>query len=355
MKVQRHVIILICLMVGLFAFISCQRKQDHKVVGISMPTKSSERWLLDAKYTVLEFEEIGYETKLAFAEDVVGNQASQIDNFLDEGVDLLVIAPIDSNSLTDVLKRAKELGVPIISYDRLIMNSDAVDVYVSFNNEKVGEIQGQYIVDHLDFSDGEPKYMELFAGSADDNNTYYFFDGAMDVLRPYIEDGRLVVKSKQFDVKEVNTLRWDRMIAKSRMTSLLNNYYTEDRIDAVLSPYDGVSRGVIEALQENGYRQDDLPIVTGQDAELSSVQWIEKGMQSMTVFKDVRELAKKTVEVSQKLFENDLKSITNGEAYHNGVQDVDTVMLDVYEVNQKNWESVLVDKKYYTREEVLDE
>ena len=355
MKKQGYLLIIIGFIVGLVLLMSCQKKQDYKVIGISMPTKSSERWLLDAKYTVLEFEAIGYETKLAFAEDVVGNQASQIDNFLDEGVDLLVIAPIDSNSLTDVLKRAKELGVPIVSYDRLIMNSDAVDVYVSFDNEQVGELQGQYIVDHLDFSTQVPKYIELFAGSLDDNNTYYFFDGAMDVLRPYIEDGRLMIKSKQFDVKEVNTLRWDKMIAKSRMTSLLNNYYTEDRLDAVLSPYDGISRGVIEALQDNGYAKTSLPIVTGQDAELTSVQWIEEGVQSMTVFKDVRELAKKAVEISDQLLDEDFQLESDGKTYHNGVKEVDAIILDVYEVNQKNWESVLVEKKYYTREEVLDE
>ncbi|WZL81132.1 sugar ABC transporter substrate-binding protein [Vallitaleaceae bacterium 9-2] len=355
MRRQRYVLSFICLIIGLFLLIGCQKKQEHKVVGISMPTKSSERWLLDAKYTVLEFEAIGYETKLAFAEDVVGNQASQIDNFLDEGVDLLVIAPIDSTSLTEVLKRAKELKVPIVSYDRLIMNSDAVDIYVSFDNERVGELQGNYIIDHLDFSDGQSKYIELFAGSPDDNNTYYFFDGAMKVLRPYIEDGRLVVKSKQFDVKEVNTLRWDKMIAKSRMTSLLNNYYAKERIDAVLAPYDGVSRGVIEALLESGYTLDTLPIVTGQDAELTSIKLIEQGVQSMTVFKDVRELAKKTVEISQQILEQKDISASATQTYHNGVKDVMTVALDVYEVNQDNWEEVLVGKKYYTRQEVLDE
>lgn len=329
----------------------CNQRQEV-VIGISMPTKTSERWLLDAKYTVAELEKRGYTPKIAFAEDVVGNQAAQIQNFIDEGVDMLIIAPIDSSPLSEALQRAKEEGIPIIAYDRLIMDIEGIDYYVSFDNFWIGVLQGEYIVEHLDFTTG-PKYIELFAGSPDDNNAQLFFEGAMSVLRPYIELGDLIVASEQFDIKEVYTLRWDKMIAKSRMTSLLNLYYQEIPLDAVLAPYDGISRGVIEALQENNYLDTELPVITGQDAETTSIKSIIEGKQSMTVFKDVRQLAIEVSKIATAIIEgNDLELEEN--SIYNGRVDVPSYFLEPISVNEGNWEEILVESEYYTREEIIE-
>lgn len=336
---------------SLFLFGCSQQKEV--VVGISMPTKSSERWLLDAKYTVMELEKQGYTPKIAFAEDVVGNQASQIDNFIDEGVELLIIAPIDSSPLSESLARAKEAGIPVISYDRLILDIVNIDYYVSFDNFQVGVLQGYFIVNHLNFEQG-PKTIELFAGSADDNNSELFFEGAMSILRPYIESGDLVVVSQQFDIKEVYTLRWDRMIAKSRMTSLLNLYYQDIKIDAVLAPYDGISIGVIEALKENGYTSDELPIISGQDAETTSIKSIIKGEQSMTIFKDVRKLAIEVSRIATMIIEDKLQEDVAETSLYNGKTHVPSYFLDPVSVDSDNWEQILVESKYYTREEIID-
>ncbi len=343
------ILVPLCLMLSLVA---CGNNEE-KTIGISMPTQSSERWILDAKYTVLDFEEKGYEAKIAFAEDVVGNQAAQIANFIDEGVDMLVIAPIDAKSLNDELKRANEAGIPVIAYDRLIMGSEYVDYYITFDNIAVGRMQGEFLVDHARFERDKPVYLEVFAGSEDDNNARMFFDGAMEVIRPYIEEGKIQIRSHQFDFKEVNTLRWDKMIAKSRMTGLLDTYYKETGVNLVLSPYDGISRGIIEALEEKGYALQGEPYITGQDAELASVQEILEGKQSMTVFKDVRMLAKKTVDIADQILRGETLPQSDA-VYDNWVMEVPTYLLEPKVVTRENWGQILVESGYYSRDEVLD-
>lgn len=343
----------ILLMILLYT--SCMsRELGKKTIGISMPTKSSERWLQDAKYTALEFEERGYNTKIAFAEDVTGNQASQIENFLDEGIDLLIVTPIDSIALVNVLKRVKEEGIPIISYDRLLLGEIEVDYYVSFDNYYVGVLQGNYIIEHLDFTTDEPKYIELFAGSPDDGNTSYLFEGALSVLKPYIDSGQIIILSNQLDIKDLYTLRWDKMMAKSRMTSLINTYYRDKKIDAILSPYDGISRGVIEALVESGYYDDHLPIITGQDAEMDNVRLIIEGKQSMTIFKDVRELGKVAATMAINILEGNEVDYNDDSSYYNK-SSVKANLLEPIFVDRFNWEEVLVDSGYYTKEEIINE
>lgn len=351
-------LIVLCILSLAFLFLPGCSKQQEVVIGISMPTKTSERWLLDAKYTVNELEKQGYTPKIAFAEDVVGNQAAQIHNFIDEGVDLLIIAPIDSSPLSEVLQRAKVENIPIIAYDRLIMDIEGIDYYVSFDNFQVGVLQGEYLINHLDFKTG-PKFIELFAGSSDDNNAQLFFEGAMSILRPYIESGDLIVKSQQFDIKEVYTLRWDKMIAKSRMTSLLNLYYQDTKIDGILAPYDGISRGVIEALEENGYKNNELPVITGQDAETTSIKSIIEGKQGMTVFKDVRSLALAAANIATSIIEEkvvELDPTLNHKetTLNNGINDVPSFFLQPIGVDAANWETVLVESKYYTKEEIIE-
>src|SRR5690606_7363104 len=236
-------------------------------VGIAMPTKSSERWVSDGENMAKEFEKLGYRTDLQYAEDVVENQISQIENMITKGVDILVIASIDGEALTDVLQKANEQGIDVIAYDRLIMNSDHVSYYATFDNFQVGVLQGTYIEEKLGLKDGEgPFNIELFAGSPDDNNAYFFFDGAMSVLKPYIDSGQLIVKSGQTDFDQIAILRWDGETAQARMDNLLSAHYTTEKVDAVLSPYDGISIGIISSLKVVGYGKEDMPIITGQDA-----------------------------------------------------------------------------------------
>ena len=270
------------------------------LVGIAMPTKSSERWINDGDNMVKEFQSEGYKTDLQYGDNVVENQVSQIENMITKGAKLLVVAAIDGSSLTDVLQKAADAHIPVISYDRLIRGTKNVDYYATFDNFKVGVLQGTYITDKLGLKDGKgPFNIELFGGSPDDNNAQFFFNGAMSVLKPYIDSKKLVVQSGQTSFNQVATLRWDGGVAQSRMDNLLSKSYTSANVDAVLSPYDGISIGILSSLKGVGYGSAGkaLPIVTGQDAELASVKSIIAGEQTQTVYKDTRELAKIAVQM----------------------------------------------------------
>ena len=327
-------------------------------VGIAMPTKSSERWVADGDNMVKEFEALGYTTDLQYAEDVVENQVAQIENMITKGVDVMVVAAIDGESLTDVLSKAADEGIQVVAYDRLIRNTEHVSYYATFDNFKVGVQQGSYIVDALDLENQEgPFYIELFAGSPDDNNAYFFFDGAMSVLQPYIDEGKLIVKSGQTDMQQVATLRWDGALAQTRMDNLLSANYTNDRLDAVLSPYDGISIGILSSLKGVGYGSADnpLPIVTGQDAELASVKSILAGEQTQTVFKDTRELAKKAVEMVDAILNDKEAPVNDTTTYDNGVIVVPSYLLEPVSVDINNWEEVLVGSGYYEKSEITGE
>lgn len=322
-------------------------------VGIAMPTKSSERWVSDGENMAKEFEKLGYRTDLQYAEDVVENQISQIENMITKGVDILVIASIDGEALTDVLQKANEQGIDVIAYDRLIMNSDHVSYYATFDNFQVGVLQGTYIEEKLGLKDGEgPFNIELFAGSPDDNNAYFFFDGAMSVLKPYIDSGQLVVRSGQTDFDQIAILRWDGETAQARMDNLLSAHYTTEKVDAVLSPYDGISIGVISSLKGVGYGKGDMPIITGQDAELASVKSIIAGEQTQTVFKDTRELAKKAVTMAEAVLKGKEAEVNDTETYDNGVKVVPSYLLEPVSVDISNYEEVLIDSGYYTKEDL---
>lgn len=324
-------------------------------VGIAMPTKSSERWVHDGDNMVKEFENLGYKTDLQYAEDVVENQVSQIENMITKGVDVLVIASIDGEALTDVLEKANKEDIKVIAYDRLIKNSEHVAYYATFDNFKVGVQQGSYIEEKLGLKDGKgPFNIELFAGSPDDNNAYFFFDGAMSVLQPYIDSGKLVVKSGQTDFDQAATLRWDGATAQARMDNLLSANYASERVDAVLSPYDGISIGIISSLKGVGYGSSDkpLPIITGQDAELASVKSIIAGEQTQTVFKDTRELAKKAVEMAEAVIKGEEAEVNDTETYDNGVKVVPSYLLEPVSVDIENYQEVLVDGGYWSEDDL---
>ncbi|MET9252772.1 multiple monosaccharide ABC transporter substrate-binding protein [Streptomyces sp. NPDC048182] len=328
-------------------------KGDAKgaTVGIAMPTKSSERWIADGNNVVKALESKGYKTKLVYGEDDPDQQVSQIENLITQGVKALIVAAIDNKSLNNVLQQAKDADIPVISYDRLILGTKNVDYYASFDNEKVGELQGTYILDKLGLKDGSKKgpfNLELFAGSNDDNNTRYFFQGAMSVLQPYIDKKQLVVRSGQTALNQVTTLRWDGGTAQKRMDDVLTSSYKSQRVDAVLSPYDGISIGILSALKSDDYgsAKKPLPVVTGQDAEVASVKSIIADEQSMTVYKDTRQLAKVSVDMVDALLTGKKPEVNDTKTYDNGAKVVPSYLLDPVAVDKANYQKVVVDSGY---------
>ncbi|MEU5836026.1 multiple monosaccharide ABC transporter substrate-binding protein [Streptomyces diacarni] len=327
-------------------------------VGIAMPTKSSERWIADGKNMAEQFRKAGYKADLQYGDDKVENQVAQLENMITKGHRLLVVAAIDGSALTHVLTRAAEAHIPVISYDRLILGTENVDYYASFDNERVGELQGQYILDRLglkkpDADADERHTIELFAGSPDDNNTKYFWNGAMKKLKPYFKTGQLVVRSKQTKMNQATTLRWDGGTAQKRMDDLLSKNYGSTDVDAVLSPYDGISIGIISALKSAGYgtKRHPLPVVTGQDAELASVKSIVAGEQTQTVFKDTRKLAKQAVQMSDAVLTGKKPEVNNTTDYDNGKKIVPAYLLKPVSVDKKNTQ-LLVDEGYFTKEQL---
>lgn len=320
-------------------------------IGIAMPTQSSERWINDGANMKQQLEELGFKVDLQYAEDVIENQVSQIENMITKGVDVLVIASIDGDALTDVISKAADANIPVIAYDRLIRNTEHISYYATFDNFKVGVLEGNYIIEKLGLAQGEtgPFNIELFGGSPDDNNAYFFYDGAMSVLQPYIDNGSLVVRSGQIGMDKVSILRWDGATAQTRMDNLLSAYYTTERVDAILSPYDAISIGVLSSLKSVGYGKGDLemPIVTGQDAELPSIKSIIAGEQTQTVFKDTRTLAEKTVEMINAILNGEEAPVNDTKTYDNGVIVVPSYLCDPVSVDITNYEEVLIESGYY--------
>nr|WP_093907836.1 multiple monosaccharide ABC transporter substrate-binding protein [Streptomyces sp. cf386] len=324
---------------------------EGATIGIAMPTKSSERWIADGKNVVADLESKGYKTKLVYGEDDPDQQVGQIENLITQGVKALIVAAIDNKSMNNVLQQAADANIPVISYDRLILGTENVDYYASFDNEKVGELQGSYIVEKLGLKDGSKKgpfNIELFAGSNDDNNTRYFFQGAMNVLQPYIDKKQLVVKSGQTALNQVTTLRWDGGTAQKRMDDILTSKYRSGRVDAVLSPYDGISIGILSALKSDDYgsKSKPLPIVTGQDAEVASVKSIIADEQSMTVYKDTRELAKVASNMVDAVLNKKKPEVNDTKTYDNGSKVVPAYLLTPVSVDKTNYKETVVDSGY---------
>lgn len=321
-------------------------------IGIAMPTKSSERWIADGDNVKKDLESKGYKTRLVYGEDDPDQQVSQIENLITQGVKALIVAAIDNKSLNNVLQQAKDADIPVIAYDRLILGTKNVDYYASFDNEKVGELQGNYILEKLGLKDGSKKgpfNIELFAGSNDDNNTKYFFQGAMNVLKPYMDKGRLVVRSKQTALNQVTTLRWDGGTAQKRMDDILTSAYKSERVDAVLSPYDGISIGILSALKSDDYgsKSKPLPVVTGQDAEVASVKSIIAGQQTQTVYKDTRKLAEVSSNMVDAVLNGKKPEVNDTKTYDNGAKVIPSYLLDPVSVDKTNYKQVLVDSGYY--------
>ncbi|ODN71662.1 multiple monosaccharide ABC transporter substrate-binding protein [Methylobrevis pamukkalensis] len=347
---------LAALALGAMAFTGAAMAQDKGTVGISMPTKSSARWIADGDNMVKVLTERGYGTDLQYAEDDIPNQLSQIENMVTKGVKVLVIASIDGTTLSDVLSQAASQDIKIIAYDRLIKGSPNVDYYATFDNFQVGVLQATSLVDALGLKDGKgPFNIELFGGSPDDNNAFFFYDGAMSVLQPFIDEGKLVVQSGQTGMDKVGTLRWDGAVAQARMDNILSAYYTDKRVDAVLSPYDGLSIGILSSLKGVGYGSGDMPmpVVSGQDAEVPSVKSILAGEQYSTIFKDTRELAKVTADMVDAMMSGKEPEVNDTKTYDNGVKVVPSYLLKPVAVDKTNWEEILIGSGYYTKDQIM--
>ena len=329
--------------------------QDKGTVGIAMPTKSSARWIADGENMVKVLQAKGYKTDLQYAEDDIPNQLAQIENMITKGDKVLVIASIDGTTLSNVLQKAADKGVKVIAYDRLIKGSKNVDYYATFDNFQVGVLQAGYIEKALNLKTAKgPFHIELFGGSPDDNNAFFFYNGAMSVLKPYIDSGKLIVGSKQLGMDKVSTLRWDGAVAQARMDNLLSAYYSSGRVDAVLSPYDGLSIGILSSLKGVGYGtpKQPMPVVTGQDAEVPSVKSILAGEQTATVFKDTRELAKVTAGMVDAVLGGKAPEVNDTKTYNNGVKVIPSYLLKPVSVDKSNWHAVLIDSGYYKESQI---
>jgi putative multiple sugar transport system substrate-binding protein len=326
--------------------------QSKGTIGIAMPTKSSARWIDDGNNMVKALKARGYDADLQYAEDDIPNQLSQIENMVTKGVKALVIAAIDGTTLSDVVKQAKANGITVIAYDRLIRNTPNVDYYATFDNFKVGVLQAQSIEQKLGLKEGKgPFNIELFGGSPDDNNAYFFYNGSMSVLKPYIDSKKLVVVSGQMGMDKVATLRWDGATAQARMDNLLSAFYGNKHLDAVLSPYDGISIGIISSLKGVGYGSPDqpMPVISGQDAEIPSIKAILRGDQYSTIFKDTRNLAKVAADMVDAALNGKQVTVNDTKTYENGVKVVPAYLLKPVVVDKSNWEKVLIDSGYYKR------
>jgi len=331
------------------------RDNSGTKVGVAMPAQQLLRWNRDGAYLETELRGRDFDVDIMFADNDAEKQKTQLEQMIGEGCKVLVIAAVDGDVLRPVIERAQQAGVTVIAYDRLIMNTDAVNYYATFDNYLVGKIQGQYIADKLGLAEGKgPFNLEISTGPMDDNNVNFFFGGAMDVLKPYIEKGQLVVRSGQMTREQCATPNWDEAKAQERMDNILTTYYTGANVDTVLCSNDSVSLGVQSALKSAGYNtaSKKMPVITGQDANLPNVKAIIAGEQSMSVFKDTRALADEVVKMVEAVLNKQEPEVNNTKDYDNGVKIVPSYLLEPKFVDASNYKALLIDSGYYTEAEL---
>lgn len=343
------------LLAGVMAasFAGVSAMAEGETIGILMPTQSSERWINDGANMKAQLEEKGYNVELLYAEDDTAQQVSQLENFVGKGVDCLVIAAIDSGVLVNAEAQAKEAGIPIIAYDRLLMNTDAVSYYATFDNKGVGTAIGQYIKDAKDLDNAaEPLTIEFFMGSPDDNNAHMLYAGVMEVLQPYLDNGTLVCKSGRTSFEDTCILRWDQQVAQSNCENILTGFYADEDLDIACSAFDGFAYGIKAALEGAGYTDENWPLITGQDAELMATKNIISGKQTMSIYKDTRLLASKAVTMVDAVLQGTEPEINDTEQYDNGVIVVPSYLCTPQPVDKDNYYEYLIEGGYYTEEQI---
>ena len=356
MKRKLSLLLVLTLLIGMLTLTGCGGPGGKNLIGVAMPTQSLQRWNQDGENMKKELEAKGYQVDLQFANNDVNLQIQQLENMISKGCKVLVIASIDGSSLTDVLKKAAEQKIKVIAYDRLIMQTENVDYYATFDNFKVGVLQGTYIEEALGLKEGKGPYnIELFAGSPDDNNAYFFNDGAMSILQPYIDNGQLVVLSGQTEFEKIAIPAWTSATAQARMDNLITAYYSGGaKLDAVLSPNDSLAIGIIASLDSNGYGTADkpYPVLTGQDCDKPNVKAMIEGKQSMSVFKDTRTLAKQVVTMVDAILQGKEVPVNDTETYNNGVKNVPSYLCEPVFADKNNYKELLIDSGYYKMEDI---
>ena len=328
-------------------------------VGVAMPTRSLERWINDGEGLKSRLEADGCTVDLQYADNKTDQQISQLQNMIANGSNILVIAAIDGTTLGPVLETAGEAGATVIAYDRLILGSENVDYYATFDNYSVGTLQGQFIESELGLADGEGPYnFEAFAGSPDDNNARFFFAGAWDILLPYLESGQLVNPSGTApasvdDWQSIGILGWGSDDAQAEMDNRLATFYAGgETVDVVLSPNDSLAQGISQSLQLAGYTADDFPLLTGQDGDKASVANILNGVQSMTVWKDTRLLGERVEMMIKSLLAGEEPEVNDTETYDNGVKVVPSYLITPEVVTADTVQSKLIDSGFLKAEDV---
>ena len=342
--------ILAMLLVAMLA-LSCTAALAEKV-GVSMPTKDLQRWNQDGANMEAQLKDAGYEVDLQFASNDVKTQLDQVENMIAEGADVLVIAAIEGSSLGEALAMAKDEGIPVIAYDRLLMDSDGVSYYATFDNYMVGTVQGTYVKDALDLDNAEgPFNLEITAGDPGDNNARYFYQGAIDVLQEYIDAGKLIVVSGQTAFDDVATPLWATETAQSRAENILSSYYADgSNVDAWLCSNDSTAQGVVAALDAN--YNGEWPIVTGQDCDKVNVKYMIDGKQSMSVFKDTRTLAAQVVKMVGQIIASEDVDVNDTETYNNNVIVVPSFLCEPVFADVNNYEELLIESGYYTEDDL---
>ena len=345
---------ILALVLALVLCISCASAFADKV-GVSMPTKDLQRWNQDGEYMEKLLGEAGYEVELQYASNDVPTQLNQVETMIDDGCAVIVIAAIEGSSLGAALDKAAEKGVKVIAYDRLLMDNANVDYYATFDNFKVGVVQGQFVEEALDLANAEgPFAFEFTAGDPGDNNAGFFFNGAMSVLKPYIDAGKITVKSGQTEFADVATPTWKTDVAQKRAEDILTaNYADGTKIDAWVCSNDSTALGVTNALEDN-YDVDTLgwPIITGQDCDIANTKNMIAGKQSMSVFKDTRTLAAQVVKMVGQILSGEEVDVNDTETYNNNVKVVSSFLCDPVFANAENYKEILIDSGYYTEDQL---
>ena len=355
---MKKILVVLLAAAALFATACSKGAGSSTKVGVSMPTKDLQRWNQDGANMKSQLEKAGYTVDLQYAANDINTQISQLENMITGGCKVLVIASIDGSSLSNVLATAKKKNIQTIAYDRLIMDTDAVSYYATFDNYKVGTLQGDYLVDKLGLksrSASDPVYMEFFTGDPGDNNINFFFGGAMDVLKPYLDSGVIVCPSGQTAKAQAATLEWSSERAQSRMENLItsNGYSPKgQKLDAVYCSNDSTAQGVTQALLSAGYDASNFPVITGQDCDITSVKNMLKGYQSMSVFKDTRTLASKVVEMVDAIMKGSNPPVNDTKTYDNNVKVVPSFLCEPVFGDVNNYKALLVDSGYYKESEL---
>ena len=358
---MKKIVLALLMAAMVLPFIGCNKggsSSKASKIGVSMPTKDLQRWNQDGANMKAQLEKAGYAVDLQYAANDIPTQISQIENMVTGGCKVLVIASIDGSALSNVLDSAKKKGIQVIAYDRLIMNSDAVSYYATFDNYKVGTMQGDYLVDQLKLksrSADDPVYMEFFTGDPGDNNINFFFGGAMDVLTPYLNSGVIKCLSGQTAKAQAATLNWSTEEAQKRMENLITaNGYAPNgtKLDAVYCSNDSTANGVTTALLGAGYTADNFPVITGQDCDKVAVKNMLAGTQAMSIFKDTRTLASKVVEMVDAIMKGSNPPVNDTKTYNNGTGVIPSYLCEPVFGTKDNYKQLLIDSGYYTEAEL---